>query len=188
MLQPLKMQGEARNCEKRCFGALHAQLCELCVQDQLENLTNCPLLIATHSDFYALTLKNARGSQKSQKQAFWRASRAIARAARAIPQNGQSQYRGLGPIHLHSNFHWPSPIFRDTSSSDRFRAEVTPPCSSLSEPVSKREPPRFARRLIKKNISKLFKNIPWQYNITKFKNIPLPGPCHEFFHNQDASY
>ena len=58
----LKMQGEARNCEKMRFGALRARLCALRVQDQLENLTNCPLLLATHSDFYASTLKNARGS------------------------------------------------------------------------------------------------------------------------------
>ena len=76
MLQPSKMQGEARNCKKRRFGALRAQ-------DQLENLTNCPLLIATHSDFYASTLKNTGGSQKLQKEAFWRASHAIVRAARA---------------------------------------------------------------------------------------------------------
>ena len=61
----LKMQGEARNREKKHFGVLHAQLCALHAHDQLENLTNCSLLIATHSDFYASTLKNARGSQKS---------------------------------------------------------------------------------------------------------------------------
>ena len=60
MLQPFKMQGEARNRKKTHFGALHARLCALRAQDQLENLTNCPLLIATHSDFYASTLKNAR--------------------------------------------------------------------------------------------------------------------------------
>ena len=83
MRQPSKIQGEARNCEKCRFGALRARLCALRAQDQLENLTNCPLLIATHSDFYASTLKNARGSQKSRKEAFWRASRAIVRAARA---------------------------------------------------------------------------------------------------------
>ena len=52
-------------------------LCALRAQDQLENLTNCPLLIATHSDFDASTLKNARGSQKLGKEAFWQASRAI---------------------------------------------------------------------------------------------------------------
>ena len=62
---------------------LCTRLCALHSQDQLENLTNCTLLIATHSDFYASTLKNARGSQKLQKEAFWRASRAIVRAARA---------------------------------------------------------------------------------------------------------
>ena len=62
ILQPSKMQGEARNCKKRHFGALRARLCALRAQDQPENLTNCPLLIATHSDFYASTLKNARGS------------------------------------------------------------------------------------------------------------------------------
>ena len=83
MLQPLQMKGEARNREKRQFGALLARLCALRAQDQLENLTNCPLLIATHSDFYASTLKNARGSQKSRKEAFWRALRAIVRTARA---------------------------------------------------------------------------------------------------------
>ena len=83
MLQPLKMQGEARNRKKRCFGTLHTRLCELRAQDQLENLSNCPLLIDTHSDFYASTLKNAKGSQKLQKEVFLRASRAIVRAARA---------------------------------------------------------------------------------------------------------
>ena len=83
MLQPSKMQGEARNCEKKHFGALRARLCALHAQDQLENLTNCPLLIATHSDFYASTLKNARGSQKLQKEAFWHALRAIVHVARA---------------------------------------------------------------------------------------------------------
>ena len=83
MLQPPKIQGEARNCEKRRFGALRARLCALRAQDRLENLTNCPLLNDAHSDFYASTLKNARGSQKLQKEAFWRASRAIVRAARA---------------------------------------------------------------------------------------------------------
>ena len=83
MLQPLKMQGGARNRENKGFGALRAQLCALHAQDQLENLTNCPLLISTHTDFYASTLKNARGSQKSRKEAFWRALRAIVRTARA---------------------------------------------------------------------------------------------------------
>ena len=83
MLKPSKMQGEARNCEKMRFGALRAQLCALRAQDQLENLSNCPLLIDTHSDFYASTLKNAKGSQKLQKEAFLRALRAIVRAARA---------------------------------------------------------------------------------------------------------
>ena len=74
------MQREARNRDKKRFGMLHTRLR---AQDQLENLTNCPLLVATHSDFYASTLKNARGSQKSRKEAFWRASRAIVRVARA---------------------------------------------------------------------------------------------------------
>ena len=76
------MQREARNRDKKRFGMLHTRLR---AQDQLENLTNCLLLLATHSDFYASTLKNARGGQKLPKQAFLRASRAIARAARAIP-------------------------------------------------------------------------------------------------------
>ena len=62
MLQPFKMQGEARNREKKHFSALRAPLCAQWAQDQLENFTNCPLLIATHNDFYASTLKNARGS------------------------------------------------------------------------------------------------------------------------------
>ena len=83
MLQPAKMHGGARNCYKRRYSALHAQLCTLRAQDQLENLTNCPLLIATHSDSYASTLKNPRESQKSQKEAFWPASRAIVRTAGA---------------------------------------------------------------------------------------------------------
>ena len=79
----LKMQGEARNREERHFGALHAQLRVQCAQDRLRNGSICPLLIVTHSDFYASTLQNARGSQKLQKEAFWHASRAIVRAARA---------------------------------------------------------------------------------------------------------
>ena len=95
MLQPLNMQGEARNREKKRFGALRAQLCALRAQDQLENLTNCPLLIATHSDFYASTLKNARGSQKLRKEAFWRASHTSTRAARARGKKEQRQYRRL---------------------------------------------------------------------------------------------
>ena len=66
--------------EKRRLGALCARLCALRAQDQLENLTNCPLLIATHSDFYVSTLKNERRSQKSRKEAFWRALHAIVRA------------------------------------------------------------------------------------------------------------
>ena len=77
------MQGEARNRDKTRFGTLCAQLCALRAQDQLENLTNCLLLIATHTDLYASTLKNAGGSQKLRKEAFWRALRAIVRAARA---------------------------------------------------------------------------------------------------------
>ena len=70
------MQGEANNREKRCFGALRAGLRVQCARDQLRNLTNCPLLIATYSDFYASTLRNAKGSQKSRKEAVLRASRA----------------------------------------------------------------------------------------------------------------
>ena len=62
MLQPLKIQGEARNCKNGHFSALRARLRALSAQVQLENSTNCPLLIATHNDFYASTLKNARGS------------------------------------------------------------------------------------------------------------------------------
>ena len=83
MLQPFKMQGEARNRKNKHFGALRARLCALRAQDQLENLTNCPLLIATHSYFYASTLTNARGSQKLRKEAFWHALRATVRAALA---------------------------------------------------------------------------------------------------------
>ena len=83
MLQPSKIQGEARNCKKRHFGALRARLYALRAQEQLENLTNCSLLNDAHSDFYASTLKNARGSQKLRKEAFWRALRAIVRTARA---------------------------------------------------------------------------------------------------------
>ena len=79
------MQGKVRNCEKWRFGALHVRLHVQCAQDRLGNLTKCPLLIATHSDFHASTLKNARESQKSQKDAFWRASGAIVRALRAGP-------------------------------------------------------------------------------------------------------
>ena len=56
MLQPFKMQGEARNREKKHFSALRAPLCAQWAQDQLEKFTNCPLLIATHNDFYASTL------------------------------------------------------------------------------------------------------------------------------------
>ena len=40
-----------RDWEKKRFGPLRARLCALHAQDQLENFTNCPLLIATHSDF-----------------------------------------------------------------------------------------------------------------------------------------
>ena len=74
---------------------LCARLCALHSQDQLENLTNCTLLIATHSDFYASTLKNARGSQKLRKEAFWRVSRAIVRAARTQGEKKQRHCRRL---------------------------------------------------------------------------------------------
>ena len=47
MLQPSKMHGKARNRDERRYSALHAQFCTLRPQDQLENLTNSPLLIAT---------------------------------------------------------------------------------------------------------------------------------------------
>ena len=70
----LKNARGSQKSQKEVFG--HT----LRAQDWLENLTNCPLLIATQSDFYASTLKNARGSQKLQKKAFWRASRAIVQA------------------------------------------------------------------------------------------------------------
>ena len=76
------MEGEARNRKKRRFGALRAGLRVQCARDQLRNLTNSPLLIATYSDFYTSTLKNAKGSQKSQQEAFWHASHAIVRTAR----------------------------------------------------------------------------------------------------------
>ena len=56
MLQPLKIQGKARNRKKKRFGLLRARLCALQAQDQLKNFTNCPPLIATHSDLYASTL------------------------------------------------------------------------------------------------------------------------------------
>ena len=126
MLQPSKMQGEARNCEKRHFGALHAQLCPLRMHNQLENLTNSSLLIATHSDFYASTLKNARGSQKSRKEAFWRALRAITRFARTPPQKRQRRYRRLSLMDLRSEFCFRITIRSTTSWPQRFRTEGTP--------------------------------------------------------------
>ena len=94
------MQGEARNREKKHFGALRAQLCALHMQDQLENLTNCPLLIATHSNFYASTLKSARGSQKLQKKRHFGALRARLCA-------GQLENLTNCPLLLatHSDFH-----------------------------------------------------------------------------------
>ena len=83
MLQPLKMQEEARNREKRCFARFERACTHCAHRIGLENLTNCPLLIATHSYFYASTLTNARGSQKLRKEAFWHALRATVRAALA---------------------------------------------------------------------------------------------------------
>ena len=79
----LRMQGEARYREERRFGALRARLRVQCAQDWLISWTNCSLLIATHRYFYASTLKNARGSQKLQKQGVWCHLRAIVRTARA---------------------------------------------------------------------------------------------------------
>ena len=128
MLQPSKMQGEARNCKNRRFGALRAQLCALRAQDQLENLTNCPLLLATHSDFYASTLKNSRGSQKLRKQAFLCASRAIARAARALSQNKPRRYRRLTQTDLQSNFRRPATIFTTNCPKHRFERRRPPRC------------------------------------------------------------
>ena len=69
MLQPSKMQGEARNCKKKHFGTLRARLCALHARDQLENLTNCLLLISTQSDFYA-TLKMQWEARNRKKKRF----------------------------------------------------------------------------------------------------------------------
>ena len=66
----LKNAREARNREKSHFSRLRSRLCVLRAHDLLENLTDCPLLIATRYDFYASTLKNVRGNQNSQNCAF----------------------------------------------------------------------------------------------------------------------
>ena len=96
MLQPLKMQGEARNCEKRRFGALRARLCAQSAQEAKKTTSlpaSCPdgpsvRISSAYDYFYCQFITNKR-----------------------------------------------------TNGGD-------PPFSSLYEPGSKREPPRFARRLI----------------------------------------
>ena len=122
------MQGEARNRKKRCFGALQARLHVQCTQDQLRNLTNCPLLIATHTDCYASTLKNARGSQKSRKEAFWHTSRAFVRAAHATSRKKPRQYRGLGKTDLWSKFRRSITISSTKCPKHRFERRRPPRC------------------------------------------------------------
>ena len=140
------MQGEVRNWQNKEIRALRAlracnHAAELAVQ---ASWLNRP------SVCYGIDLQNARESQKSTKQLNLRASRPVVRAARARSFCRSLQYRRLGQTDLRSEFRCSATIPSTTSVAQRFRTEVTPPCSSLSEPPSKREPPRFARRLIKK--------------------------------------
>ena len=50
-----------------CFSALHTQLRVQCVQDWLRNLTNCSLLIVTHSDIYALKMQREARNCKDRR-------------------------------------------------------------------------------------------------------------------------
>ena len=84
MLQPAKMHGGARNCYKRRYSALHAQLCTLRAQDQLENLTNCPLLIATHSDLCFNPLKCKGKPEIAKRGILARFARDCAHCTRRI--------------------------------------------------------------------------------------------------------
>ena len=93
------------------------------------------------------------------KRVFERASRTIARFARTAPQKRRRRYRRLGQTNLRSEFRCAATTRSTTSCPQRFRTEGTPPCSSLSEPVSKREPPRFARRLTKWHKLSIFLHI-----------------------------
>ena len=86
-----------------------------------------------------------------------RFARNCARCARAIMLSVR-QYRRFYQTDLRSEFYRSATIRSTTFSSHYFRTEATPPCSSLSEPASKREPPRFARRLKKLKILKMFKS------------------------------
>ena len=97
MLQPSKMQGEARNYKNRHFGALRAQLCALRARDHAVGLT-VPAFLPDGPSVRILSLCD------------------------------------------NSFYHFFLALFPNGGD---------PPCSSLSEPPSKREPPRFARRLIK---------------------------------------
>ena len=82
-------------------------------------------------------------------------ARDCARCVRAIRLQNYT-YRRFYQTDLWSEFHRSATIRSTTCQSHRFRTEVTPPFSSLSEPASKREPPRFARRLIKNESYKTF--------------------------------
>ena len=77
-----------------------------------------------------------------------RFARNCARCARAIMLSVR-QYRRFYQTNLRSEFYRSATIRSTTFSSHYFRTEVTPRFSSLSEPTSKREPPRFAPRLTK---------------------------------------
>ena len=74
-----------------------------CTQDRLRNLTNCPLLIATHSDFHASTLKMQDEARNHEER------RIGALHAQLRAQCAQDRLRNLRNCPLlivtHSDFH-----------------------------------------------------------------------------------
>ena len=84
-----------------------------------------------------------------------RFARNCARCVRAIRLQNYT-YRRLKQTDLRSEFRRSATIRSTTFTLHYFRTEATPRCSSLSEPPSKREPPRFARRLKTFDLSFVF--------------------------------
>ena len=82
MLQPSKMQGEARNREKRRFGALRARLCALRAQDQLK-IWPIVLYLLLHIVTFMLQPLKMQGEARNCGNGHLCALRARLRALRA---------------------------------------------------------------------------------------------------------
>ena len=87
MLQPLKMQGEAKNCKNGHFCALRTRLRALRARDL--DAGHCSTGVLTRRTFGPsfVTLPLCLAPFFALKPVFWRALRAIVRATRAGLQN-----------------------------------------------------------------------------------------------------